>query len=43
MSQKVFKGDDQISEAEIHLVTIDKRGKPVKIPEILKEELEKLI
>ena len=43
MSQKVFKGNDQITEAEIHLVTIDKKGKPVKIPETLKEELEKLI
>ena len=43
MSQKVFKGNDQITDAEIHLVTIDKKGKPVKIPETLKVELEKLI
>ena len=43
MLQKVFKGNDQITEAEVHLVTIDKKGKPVKIPERLKEELEKLI
>ena len=43
MSQKVFKDNDQITEAAIHLVTIDKRGKPVKIPETLKVELEKLI
>ena len=43
MSQKVFKGYDQITEAEIHLVTIDNKGKPVKIPKRLKEELEKLI
>ena len=43
MFQKVFKGNDQITEAEVHLVTIDKKGKPVKIPERLKEELEKLI
>jgi len=43
MSQKVFKGNDQITEADVHLVTIDKKGKPVKIPERLKEELEKLI
>ena len=43
MSQKVFKDNDQITEAEVHLVTIDKKGKPVKIPETLKEELEKLI
>ena len=43
MLQKVFKGNDQITEAEVHLVTIDKKGKPVKIPERLKQELEKLI
>ena len=43
MLQKIFKGDDQITEAEVHLVTIDKKGKPTKIPEKLKEELEKLI
>ena len=43
MLQKVFKGNDQITEAEVHLVIIDKKGKPVKIPETLKVELEKLI
>ena len=43
MLQKVFKGNDQITEAGIHLVTINKKGKPVKIPKRLKEELEKLI
>ena len=43
MSQKVFKGNNQITDAEIHLVTIDNKGKPIKIPERLKEELEKLI
>ncbi len=43
MLQKVFKGNDRITEAEVHLVTIDKKGKPVKIPERLKKELEKLI
>ena len=43
MLQKVFKGNDQITEAEVHLVTINKKGKPVKIPKRLKEELEKLI
>ena len=43
MLQRVLKGNDQITEAEVHLVTIDKKGKPVKIPERLKEELEKLI
>ena len=43
MTQKVFKGDNKITEADVHLVTIDKKGKPVKIPESLKDELEKLI
>ena len=43
MSQRVFKGNDQITDAKIHLVTIDKKGKPIKIPETLKIELEKLI
>ena len=43
MLQKVFKGNDQITKGEIHLVTIDKKGKPVKIPGSLKVELEKLI
>ncbi len=43
MLQKVFKGNDQITDAEVHLVTIDKKGKPVQIPERLKDELEKLI
>ena len=43
MLQKVFKGNNQITEAEVHLVTINKKGKPVKIPKRLKEELEKLI
>ena len=43
MSQKVLRGYDQITNAEVHLVTIDKKGKPIKIPEKLKVELEKLI
>ena len=43
MIQKIFRGSDQITEAEIHLVTIDKKGKPAKIPENLKDELENLI
>ena len=38
--QKIFRGSDQVTESEIHLVTIDKKGKPVKIPENLKEQLE---
>ena len=43
MKQKVFKSNDQITDAEIHLVTVNIKGKPVKIPERLKVELKKLI
>ena len=43
MLQKVFKGNDRITDAQVHLVTINKIGKPIKIPERLKKELEKLI
>ena len=43
MKHKVFKNNNQITDAEIHLVTVDIKGKPVKIPERLREELKKLI
>ena len=43
MTQKVFKGSEQMTEAEIHLVIIDKKAKPVKIPESLNDELKKLV
>ena len=38
MNQSIFKNKDPIIEAQIHLVFINEKSKPVKIPEkILKE------
>ena len=39
MSQKIMKNNEEISIAEIQLVTVNKHGKPVKIPEKLKNSL----
>ena len=33
MNQIITKGDDTIVEAQVHLVFIDKNGKPIKIPD----------
>ena len=33
MSQLIYKNDDLIAEAKIHLVFVNLKGKPVKIPE----------
>ena len=33
MNQIITKGNDEVVEAKIHLVFINKEGKPVKIPE----------
>ena len=40
MKQCISKDNEIISEAEIHLVSVDKKGKPTKTPEELKEKLE---
>ena len=40
MRQTILKNSESISEAEIHLVAVDKNGKPSKIPEELKQKLE---
>tara|TARA_B100000676_G_C17971451_1_gene783542 strand:- start:57 stop:455 length:399 start_codon:yes stop_codon:yes gene_type:complete len=40
MKQVIFKDSEIISKAEIHLVSVDKNGKPSKIPEDLKKKLE---
>ena len=40
MKQLIFKSKDIISEAEVHLVAVDKKGKPTKIPNELKRKLE---
>ena len=33
MNQIITKGDDLIVEAQVHLVFVNKKGKPVKIPD----------
>ena len=40
MKQDIMRKDEIISVAEIHLVAVDKNGKPKKIPEDLKQKLQ---
>ena len=40
MEQLILRNNEIISDAEIHLVSVDKTGKPSKIPEDLKKKLE---
>ena len=40
MKQDIMRKDEIISVAEIHLVAVDKNGKPKKIPEELKQKLQ---
>ena len=40
MKQEIMRKDEKISAAEIHLVAVDKNGKPKKIPKELKEKLQ---
>ena len=40
MKQDIIRKNELISVAEIHLVSVDKSGKPKKIPEDLKQKLE---
>jgi len=40
MRQKAFRDNELITDCEIHLVIVDKKGKPSKIPENLKKKLE---
>ncbi len=40
MKQEIFRDKELISEAEIHLVSVNKNGKPSKLPDKLKEKLE---
>ena len=35
MSQFISRGDELIVEAKVHLVFVDKSGKPVKVPEVI--------
>ena len=41
LKQNILRDNELISEADIHLVTVDKNGKPSKIPNELKQKLEK--
>ena len=38
MKQTIFKNNELISDAIIHLVAIDKKGKPCKFPDELKQK-----
>ena len=40
MKQDIWRKDELLSSAEIHLVSVNKNGKPTKIPNNLKEKLE---
>ena len=40
MKQTILKNNELISDADIHLVSVDKNGKPSKIPDELKQKLE---
>ena len=40
MRQKAFRDKELITDCEIQLVIVDGKGKPSKIPEILKKKLE---
>ena len=40
MKQKAYKDQELITDCEIHLVIVDRTGKPSKIPNILKNKLE---
>jgi len=40
MKQSILRNNKIISDAEIHLVSVDKNGKPSKIPEDLRKKLE---
>ena len=43
MKQNILKNNELISDADVHLVSVDKKGKPSKIPEELKKKIRKLI
>ena len=40
MCQKIKKNEELVLEADIHLVTVNLEGKPIKIPEALEENLK---
>jgi len=40
MNQKAFRGQELLTDCEIHLVIVDKNGKPTKIPDKLNEKIK---
>ena len=40
MNQEILKKTDVITKATVHLVVVNKNGKPSKIPDVLKEGLK---
>ena len=40
MKQSILRNNEIITDAEVHLVSVDKNGKPSKLPDELKEKLE---
>ena len=40
MKQTILRNNELISQADIHLVVVDKNGKPSKVPDVLKQKLE---
>ena len=40
MKQTILRNNELISQANIHLVVVDKNGKPSKVPSVLKQKLE---
>ena len=43
MNQFIYREKELITEADIHLVSVDQSGKPKKIPEILYKKLKKIL
>ena len=43
MKQIVKRDNDIISEAEVHLATVNKKGNPIKIPEVLENKFKKFL
>ena len=40
MTQRVFRDDDLLTSSEIHLVIVDKKGKPSRIPDELRKKIK---
>ncbi len=43
MKQIVKRNNDLISEAEVHLVVVNKQGRPIKIPKILENKFKEYL